>query len=82
MTVTTRRLAGVTLIAAALLAGGLASAQPATAAPGQPSVVATVPVDASPGGVAVSPDGTRAYVANGGDNANSYAGTVSVIATP
>ena len=34
-------------------------------------VVATVPVGTSPAGVAVSPDGRYAYIAEGGDNAVS-----------
>ena len=38
-------------------------------------VSATIPVGASPGGVAFTPDGKHAYVANNGD------GTVSVITT-
>ena len=39
------------------------------------TVVATIPVGNIPHGVAITPDGTQAYVANNGD------GTVSVIAT-
>jgi YVTN family beta-propeller protein len=39
-------------------------------------VVKTVPVGITPLGVAVTPDGTKVYVANEGDN------TVSVIARP
>ena len=44
------------------------------------TVVATVQVGVDPIGVAVTPDGTHAYVANAGNNI-SVNGTVSVIAT-
>ena len=50
-------------------------ASPASQASGQYSVVATVPVGADPWGIALSPDGTRAYVANYGS------GTLSIINT-
>ena len=39
------------------------------------TVIATIPVGSSPVGVAVTPDGSKVYVANDGDN------TVSVIST-
>ena len=41
-------------------------------------VVATVPVDSTPFGVAVNPDGTRVYVAN---SSGGNTGTISVIDT-
>jgi 40-residue YVTN family beta-propeller repeat len=41
------------------------------------TVTATVPVGIDPNGVAVTPDGTKVYVANG--NVGSDFGTVSVI---
>jgi YVTN family beta-propeller protein len=43
------------------------------------TVVATIPVGVSPIGVAITPDGTRAYVTNEGSN--TVSGTVSVIDT-
>jgi YVTN family beta-propeller protein len=45
------------------------------------TVVATVPVGNGPDGVAVTPDGTHAYVTNQNNNSHGYPGTVSVIAT-
>jgi YVTN family beta-propeller protein len=55
-----------------------------------PSVVATVPVGTSPQGVAVTPDGNHAYVANAGSNnvsviaaaTNTVAATVPVGSNP
>ncbi|RPJ72889.1 MAG: YncE family protein, partial [Alphaproteobacteria bacterium] len=44
------------------------------------TVTATVPVGTNPFGVAVSPDGSKVYVANSGSDP-SYEGTVSVINT-
>ena len=47
------------------------------------TVVATIPVEVDPAGVAITPDGTRAYVANtaGNDQTNQFDRTVSVIDT-
>jgi YVTN family beta-propeller protein len=47
------------------------------------TVVATIPVQVDPSGVAITPDGTRAYVANtaGNDQANQFDRTVSMINT-
>jgi YVTN family beta-propeller protein len=45
------------------------------------TVVATIAVGDNPQGVAVSPDGTRAYVTNGGSGDVGDPGTVSVIDT-
>ncbi len=56
-------------------AGSTASCAGVGQTPPPPCVVATVPVGSFPGGVAVNPAGTLAYVANQGD------GTVSVIRT-
>jgi YVTN family beta-propeller protein len=56
-------------------AGATASCGGANQVPPPPCVVATVPVGGFPGGVAVNPAGTFAYVANQDD------GTVSVIRT-
>jgi YVTN family beta-propeller protein len=43
-------------------------------------VIATVPVGKEPNGVAVTPNGTKVYVVNSGDNYNTPS-TVSVIDT-
>ena len=47
------------------------------------TVVATIPVGASPQGVAINPDGTFAYVANGGNDNVSVIDTATntVVAT-
>jgi YVTN family beta-propeller protein len=47
------------------------------------TVVATIPVGQIPQGVAITPDGTRAYVTNGVDNTVSVIDTASntVVAT-
>ena len=48
------------------------------------TVITTIPVGATPWGVAVTPDGSRVYVANSGDNAVSVIDTISntVIGSP
>ena len=44
-------------------------------------VIATVPVESDPNGVAVSPDGNKVYVVNSGGDSTNFTGTVSVIDT-
>jgi YVTN family beta-propeller protein len=41
------------------------------------NVTATVPVGTGPGGVAVSPDGTKVYVTNSDDNTTSVIDTIT-----
>src|SRR5437870_2398375 len=45
------------------------------------TVIATIPVGLNPFGVAITPDGTRAYVVNHGADFEGSHGTVSVIDT-
>lgn len=61
-------------IAALTLVVVAGMAQPVDAAPSVTSAI-TLPIGSQPNSVAFSPDGTKAYVAN------SYGGTVSVVAT-
>ncbi|WP_306192804.1 MULTISPECIES: serine/threonine-protein kinase, partial [unclassified Streptomyces] len=59
----TRLIAGVALVALAAAGGGIYLAQSRSSGPTAPSV-SSIQVGKSPGGVAVSPDGRRAYATN------------------
>ncbi|MEU6423556.1 serine/threonine-protein kinase [Streptomyces spiralis] len=59
----TRLIAGMALVALAATGGGIYLAQSRSSGPTAPSV-SSIQVGKSPGGVAVSPDGRRAYATN------------------